>query len=106
MAIWPNIFFEAPGDYAVVMQLTPRGPNQSDVDMFWLVHPDSPKQPDYDVNRVTEVWKATGEQDWELSVNNQRGIESTRYRPGPYVRGYGLEDALVMFVDWYLREIS
>jgi Rieske 2Fe-2S family protein len=106
MAIWPNIFFEAPGDYAVVMQLTPVGPNQSYVDMYWLVHPDSPKQPDYDVQRVTEVWKATGEQDWELSVNNQRGIESTRYRPGPYVRGYGLEDPLVMFVEWYMKQIS
>jgi hypothetical protein len=55
---------------------------------------------------VTEVWKATGEQDWELAVNNQRGIESTRYRPGPYVRGYGLEDTLIMFVDWYLRQIA
>ena len=80
------------GNYAVVMQLTPVGPNQSYVDMYWLVHPDSPRQPDYDVQRVTEVWKATGEQDWELSVNNPRGIESTRYRRGPYVRGYGLEE--------------
>jgi Rieske 2Fe-2S family protein len=106
MAIWPNIFFEAPGDYAVIMQLTPVSPNQSYVDMYWLVHPDSPKQPNYDVQRVIEVWKATGEQDWELSVNNQRGIESTRYRPGPYVRGYGLEDPLVMFIDWYMREIA
>lgn len=106
MAIWPNLFFEAPGDYAVVMQLTPDGPNQSHVDMYWLVHPDSPRQPGYDVRRVTEVWKATGEQDWELSVNNQRGIESTRYRPGPYVRGYGLEDTLPQFIDWYLREIA
>jgi Rieske 2Fe-2S family protein len=106
MAIWPNIFFEAPGDYAVIMHLTPVGPNQSHVDMYWLVHPDSPKQPSYDVRRVIEVWKATGEQDWELSVNNQRGIESTRYRPGTYVRGYGLEDPLIMFVAWYLREIA
>jgi Rieske 2Fe-2S family protein len=106
MAIWPNLFFEAPGDYAVIMQLTPAGPNQSYVDMYWLVHPDSPRQPGYDVQRVIEVWKATGEQDWELSVNNQRGIESTRYRPGPYVRGYGLEDTLIDFVDWYLREIA
>jgi Rieske 2Fe-2S family protein len=106
MAIWPNLFFEAPGDYAVVMQLTPVGSNQSIIDMYWLVHPDSPKQPDYDVQRVIEVWKATGEQDWELSVNNQRGIESTRYRPGPYVRGYGLEEPLMMFVEWYLREIG
>ncbi len=106
MAIWPNLFFEAPGDYAVVMQLTPEGPNRSFVDMYWLVHPDSPRQPDYDVERVIEVWKATGEQDWELSVNNQRGIESTRYRPGAYVRGYGLEDSLSEFVDWYLREIA
>jgi phenylpropionate dioxygenase-like ring-hydroxylating dioxygenase large terminal subunit len=56
------------------MQLTPVGPNQSYVDMYWLVHPDSLQQPGYDVQRVTEVWKATGEQDWELSVNNQRGI--------------------------------
>jgi Rieske 2Fe-2S family protein len=106
MAIWPNLFFEAPGDYAVIMQLTPIGPNQSAVDMYWLVHPDSPKQPGYDVQRVIEVWKATGEQDWELSVNNQRGIESTRYRPGSYVRGYGLEEPLIQFVEWYLREIA
>lgn len=106
MVVWPTIFFEAPGDYAVVMRLTPVAANQSIVDMYWLVNPATLDQPDYDLQRLTEVWKATGEQDWELAVNNQRGIESTRYRPGPYVRGYGLEDPLVMFVDWYLNQIA
>jgi Rieske 2Fe-2S family protein len=87
------------------MQLTPIGPNQSVIEMFWLVHPETPKRPDFSHDRLIEVWKATAEQDWELSVNNQSGIESTRYRSGPYVRGYGLEDPLVQFTEWYLRQI-
>jgi Rieske 2Fe-2S family protein len=106
LANWPNLFVEAPGDYAVIMQLNPMSPNQTVVEMYWLVNPETPKQPDFSHARLIEVWKATAEQDWELSVNNQSGIESTRYRPGPYVRGYGLEDPLIHFTEWYLRQIS
>ena len=58
---------------------------------------------DYDVNRLAEFWKITGEQDWQLCENNFKGIESSSYQPGPYAPA---ELDVAKFVDWYLGRMK
>jgi Rieske 2Fe-2S family protein len=51
---------------------------------------------------LIEVWSATNDQDRALSENNQRGVDSIAYVPGPYSQ---ISEQLVMrFVDWYCAE--
>lgn len=57
---------------------------------------------DFDVERVTWLWRATTEQDVRLCENNQRGVNSRRYQPGPYSETEGEVEA---FIQWYLRHI-
>ena len=65
----------------------------------WLVHRDAVEGIDYDVDHLTRVWKATNDQDRTLAENNQRGIASRGYRPGPYVPV--IETGTADFTDWY-----
>jgi hypothetical protein len=57
---------------------------------------------DYHIDRLTEFWKITGEQDWELCVNNFKGVESSHYRPGPYAP---VEADVSKYVDWYIARM-
>jgi len=58
---------------------------------------------DYDVERLTDFWRITGEQDWQLCQNNFRGIESSHYMPGPYAPP---ESEVAGFISWYLQRLE
>src|SRR3546814_19719504 len=49
-----------------------------------LVHKDAVEGVDYDLKTLTEVWNATNDQDRRLVEQNQLGINSPAYEPGPY----------------------
>jgi stachydrine N-demethylase len=65
----------------------------------WLVHKDAEEGRDYDLKRLTEVWIATNDEDRRIVEENQRGINSPAYLPGPYSRAQ--EGGVNQFVDWY-----
>jgi Rieske 2Fe-2S family protein len=68
------------------------------------VHQDAVEGVDYDLGRLTEVWNATNDQDRALAENNQRGVNSIAYVPGPYSP---LAEQLVLrFTDWYCAAVE
>ena len=69
----------------------------------WLVHEDAVEGVDYDIERLTEVWTATNDQDRVLAENNHRGIRSKAYEPGPYAPS---EFMLTNFTDWYAGKMG
>jgi Rieske 2Fe-2S family protein len=52
---------------------------------------------------VAAFWRTTGEQDWKLCADNQAGVNSSRYQPGPYGP---IEGECETFVQWYLDRLS
>ena len=57
---------------------------------------------DYHVENLVALWLTTNRQDIELVENNQRGVNSIGYTPGPYSEE---AEALVdRFTSWYCRE--
>jgi Rieske 2Fe-2S family protein len=100
----PNAWFHADSDYANSTQLLPLGPARTRARITWLVHEDARAGVDYDPERVTALWKITTEQDWELCENNQMGIQSSRYQPGPL--SPLVEQGVETFIDWYLRQLA
>ena len=69
----------------------------------WLVHKDAVEGVDYDLKRLTEVWIATNDEDREVVENNQRGIGSPAYEPGPYSQIH--EGGVIQFTDWYAHAL-
>lgn len=59
---------------------------------------------DYDVDNLRRVWDATNAQDRRLAEENQRGINSLAYRPGPYSPTY--EYGVIDFIDWYRTTLA
>lgn len=102
LVVYPNFWMDAVSDYMWTMRLTAVSPSLTYVDLAWLVDKDANEGVDYTLERLTEFWKITGEQDWELCENNFKGIESSHYQPGPYAP---IEIDVVKFVDWYIERM-
>ncbi len=88
----------ATNDFAVLFLFTPRGPMQTDVDLYWLV---DRKATEVDVEKMIWGWDRTTLQDKTITENNQAGILSKRYRPGRYSDH---ERRVVTFQQWYLGQ--
>ncbi|WP_136068856.1 aromatic ring-hydroxylating oxygenase subunit alpha [Modicisalibacter radicis] len=95
----PNSWNHFMGDHAVVFRVLPLGPQQTVVTTKWLVHKDAVEGVDYDPAALRQVWDATNDQDRRLAEENQRGINSMAYEPGPYSETY--EFGVIDFLDWY-----
>ena len=99
----PVAYLLANCDSAFVITFRPLGPLSTEVDALWLVDEDAVEGSDYDVDRLMWVWDTTLVQDKTITENNQRGVLSSGYRPGPYARSEARVDT---FVQWYLRSWS
>ena len=100
LVVYPNFWMDAVSDYMWTMRITPLSPSRTQVDLTWLVDKNAQEGRDYNLERLTEFWKITGEQDWKLCENNFSGIESSHYSPGPYAPAESEVDG---FVNWYLN---
>ena len=102
LVVYPNFWMDAVSDYMWTMRLTAVSPSITLIDLSWLVDNAAKEGTDYSVERLTDFWRITGEQDWQLCENNFSGIESSHYRPGPYAPA---ESDVAKFVDWYLERL-
>jgi len=102
LVVYPNFWMDAVSDYMWTMRVTAVSPSKTIIDLTWLVDSKAVEGKDYEVERLIEFWKITGEQDWALCENNFRGIESSHYKPGPYAPP---ELDVAKFIDWYLERL-
>ena len=98
---YPTSWNHVLGDHAISFQVLPLGPTQTQVTTKWLVHKNAVEGVDYSIDELTRVWLATNEQDRRVVEENQIGISSPAYEPGPYAEIQ--EDGVIQFVDWYCR---
>jgi Rieske 2Fe-2S family protein len=100
---YPLSFAVLNNDYAVLLRFTPLSPLLTDVEFTWVVHKDAVEGVDFDPERVRWLWHATGIADATICENNQSGINSRHYRPGPHSK---MEDRIEWLICWYLRRIA
>lgn len=100
----PNSWNHLQGDHAIAFRVLPLGPQETLVTTKWLVHKDAREGTDYDIERLTRVWTATNDQDRMVVEQNQLGVNSRAYEPGPYSQTieFGVQD----FIDWYTGEMQ
>jgi Rieske 2Fe-2S family protein len=97
----PNSFCHALADQTFIFMAEPSGPQETIVTAKWFVHKDAVEGVDYHIESLVALWLTTNRQDIELVENNQQGVNSLGYEPGPYCEE---AEALVMrFTDWYCR---
>jgi phenylpropionate dioxygenase-like ring-hydroxylating dioxygenase large terminal subunit len=99
----PASFLVSYTDHGVVYRFVPRTVGTCEMEVVWLVRADAREGIDYDPARLTWLWKVTSEEDKRIVENNQLGINSRYYEPGPYAP---MEHLASRFVAWYLGEIA
>lgn len=101
---FPNAWCHVNSDNANLTQLLPLGPRRTRARITWLVDADAVEKVDYEPDRVAGLWQVTTEQDWRLCEDTQRGVESSRYSPGPL--SPVVETGVDFFIGWYLQQLS
>ncbi|WP_417720088.1 aromatic ring-hydroxylating oxygenase subunit alpha [Salipiger sp.] len=101
---YPSTWNHFLSDHSITFRVTPISPMETEVQTSWLVHKDAVEGVDYDLQRLTEVWAATNDEDRRVVEDNQQGILSPAYEPGPYSPTH--EDGVLQFVDWYCNTLS
>ena len=99
----PNSWFHFLSDHVVTFTVLPLAADRTLVRTTWHVHADAVEGTDYDLDHLTEVWRATNEQDAALVRGAQLGVGSPAYEPGPYAPNEYQVDHLV---TWYLERLQ
>jgi Rieske 2Fe-2S family protein len=103
LAFNPFSFIIASNDFALMLRWTPRDALNTDVELTWLVDKDAQEGVDYDPENLTKVWDITIKQDKKITEDNQAGVNSERYQPGPYSTQ---EARNISFKQWYLDHLE
>jgi phenylpropionate dioxygenase-like ring-hydroxylating dioxygenase large terminal subunit len=101
---YPNTWNHFLGDHAIVFRILPISPTETEVTTKWLVHKEAVEGKDYDIETLTRVWLNTNDEDRQVVEENQKGILSPAYEPGPYSRIQ--EEGVIQFVDWYCQVMA
>ena len=75
--------FLAYPDHGLIYRFMPRSVQSTDMEVIWLVRADARAGVDYDVERLTWLWRVTSVADKRIIELNQQGINSRYYEPGP-----------------------
>ncbi|HTG22702.1 MAG TPA: aromatic ring-hydroxylating dioxygenase subunit alpha [Reyranella sp.] len=102
--VFPNFWQHTNCDYAAAARLTPIAPDETHVRGYWLVDAGAVEGKDYTLDRLLPIWDLTNKQDWTICEDQQAGVSSRAYVPGPYSRIR--ERNVAHFLDWYLSELS
>jgi Rieske 2Fe-2S family protein len=98
-AVDPHCFVHCTADHVFMFSAMPVGPNETHVTGKWYVHKDAVEGVDYDVEKLIALWTMTNLEDKMLAENNQVGVNSPGYTPGPYSQE--AEMLALRFTDYY-----
>jgi len=82
--LFPSMMLSLHPDYAVYYTVWPKDAGHSTVTCEWMVHPEAPAAPGFNIADAEEFWDRTNRQDWDICERSQLGIGSRVYAPGPY----------------------
>ena len=98
-ALDPHSFVHCTADGVFYFSAVPVGPNETHVTSKWYVHKDAVEGVDYHIDTLTDLWTVTNLEDKALAENNQAGVNSLGYTPGPYSQE--AEMLALRFTDYY-----
>lgn len=101
--VGPVSDFLAYADHGLVYRFIPKTVDRTEVEVLWLVEADAVEGRDYDVEKLTWLWRVTTVQDKTIIERNMEGVSSNFYVPGPYSPE---EPYCNRFTSWYLRSLG
>ncbi len=90
-------------DFATLFTFIPVSTLYTQVELMWLVHKDAEEGKDYNLKEITWMWDVTTIADKRIIEDNQKGVLSKKYIPGPLSE---MEKGLEKFKIWYLKQLD
>jgi glycine betaine catabolism A len=101
---YPSTWNHVLADHAISFRVLPLSPQRTQLTTKWLVHREAVEGRDYDLAELTHVWLATNRQDQRIVHENQIGMNSPTYEPGPLSQAH--ESGVGQFLDWYCARLQ
>jgi len=102
LMLGPFMYFLIYDDHMVGYRFRPVSIDECVCDVYWFVKSSAVAAQDYDPAALTWLWDVTTEADKNIISNNQKGVNSRFYRPGP---SSDMEHFLQSFLRWYLEAL-
>jgi Rieske 2Fe-2S family protein len=99
----PGSFLVGYPDHGVIYRFIAQTVDRCALEVIWLVRGDAEPGRNYDPAALTWLWQVTSESDKRIFEENQFGVASRFYEPGPYAP---MEANAQRYVRWYLGEIA
>lgn len=96
-------FFVCYADHGVIYRFIPRSCHTTDMELIWLVRAEAVEGRDYDLARLTWLWKVTSDEDKKIIEYTAAGVRSHYFTPGPCAP---MEYNELRFISWYLDELQ
>ena len=90
-------------DFATLFTFIPKSPMETDVEIMWLVDKKAIEGIDYNIDDLIWMWDKTTVADKKIIENNQKGVLSKKYVPGPLST---MEAGLENLKNWYLKHLK
>ncbi len=90
-------------DHVVLYRFTPTAIDATDCEVTWLVRDSAIEGQDYKLDDLIWLWDVTTIADKRIIQNNQCGVNSRFFVPGPFTP---METFTQRFTEWYLDIIS
>ncbi len=90
-------------DHGMIYRFIPKSVDTCEMELIWLVRGDAEEGRDYDLERLTWLWRVTTEEDKKIIEHTARGVRSYYFEPGPIAP---MEHNELRYIGWYLGEIS
>ncbi|MCB1366165.1 MAG: aromatic ring-hydroxylating dioxygenase subunit alpha [Rhodobacteraceae bacterium] len=90
-------------DHVVIYRFIPDGKDRSVQEIIWLVREDAEAGKDYHPDRLTWLWDVTTIADKAIIEDNQKGVASRYYDPGPLAE---MEAYTARFLATYLDRLA
>ncbi len=101
IVIEPFFLMFAANDHAVLMSILPLKVCKTRIVLTWPVDRDA-RDDEIDLDRITAIWDLTTKEDVRIVTNNQLGVSSYRFTPGPY---HPKEEPARNAIRWYVRQL-
>jgi Rieske 2Fe-2S family protein len=90
-------------DHGMIYRFIPKTAGTCEMELIWLVDGEAEAGRDYDLDRLTWLWKVTTDEAKTIIEHTSRGVRSHYFEPGPIAP---MEQNELRYINWYLDEIS
>jgi Rieske 2Fe-2S family protein len=90
-------------DHGMIYRFIPIAVDKCEMELIWLVNGDAEQGRDYDLDKLTWLWKVTTDEDKAIIEHTARGVRSNFFVPGPIAP---MEHIELRYINWYLEEMA